>query len=77
MQERPSYGRVYLTFARNSLVRDMTFRANFIIDCVASLSWVSLQLAFYLLVFGFTPSIGAGLGEVPVHGLSGDHVPGQ
>ncbi len=29
---RPSYLRVFLTFARNSLVRDMTFRANFLID---------------------------------------------
>ena len=28
----PSYLRVFLTFARNSLVRDMTFRANFIIE---------------------------------------------
>jgi ABC-2 type transport system permease protein len=58
ISERPSYWRVFLTFARNSLVRDMTFRANFIIDCVASLSWVAIQLAFYLLIFEFAPSIG-------------------
>jgi len=57
-REHPSYRRVFLTFAHNSLVRDMTFRANFIIDCVASLSWVSIQLAFYLLIFRFAPSIG-------------------
>ncbi len=56
--DKPSYLRVFLTFARNSLVRDMTFRANFIIDCVASLSWVAIQLAFYLLIFEFAPSIG-------------------
>jgi len=53
-----AYLRVFLTFARNSLVRDMTFRANFIVDCVASLTWVAMQLAFYLLIFEFTPSIG-------------------
>ena len=29
MQQRPNYLAVFLTFARNSLVRDMTFRANF------------------------------------------------
>ena len=29
------YLRVFLTFARNSLVRDMTFRANFLIECVS------------------------------------------
>ena len=32
MSLRPAYFRVFLTFARNSLVRDMTFRANFLID---------------------------------------------
>jgi len=63
MHEHPSYLRVFLTFARNSLVRDMTFRANFIIDCVASLSWVAIQLAFYLLIFQFAETIGADWGK--------------
>jgi ABC-2 type transport system permease protein len=58
VREKPSYWRVFLMFAHNSLVRDMTFRANFIVDCVASLSWVAIQLAFYLLIFEFAPSIG-------------------
>ena len=40
---KPSYGRVFLTFARNSLIRDMTFRSNFLLDCVASLSWVAIR----------------------------------
>ena len=43
----PSYARVFLTFARNSLVRDMTFRSNFIIECVSSLSWMAMNLGFY------------------------------
>jgi len=51
MSERPSYGRIFLTFARNSLIRDMTFRANFVIECVSSLSWTLMNLGFYLLVF--------------------------
>ena len=32
-----NYLRVLLTFARNSLVRDMTFRANFLIDSESNL----------------------------------------
>lgn len=49
--EQPQYMRVFLTFARNSLIRDMTFRANFIIECIASLSWTMMNLGFYLLIF--------------------------
>src|SRR5690349_6951592 len=58
----PSYLRVFLTFARNSLVRDMTFRTNFIIECVTSLSWMATNLGYYLLIFQFTTSIGANSG---------------
>ncbi len=54
----PAYGRVFLTFARNSLVRDMTFRSNFIIECVSSLSWMAMNLGFYLLIFEYTTTIG-------------------
>jgi len=30
----------------------MTFRANFIIECISSLSWTMMNLGFYLLIFG-------------------------
>ncbi|NBW87583.1 MAG: ABC transporter permease, partial [Planctomycetia bacterium] len=40
----------------------MTFRANFILECVTSLGWMSMNLAFYLLIFQFTPEIGRGTG---------------
>jgi len=50
------------TFARACLVRDMTFRANFLLECLTSLGWMSMNLAFYLLVFTFTPEIGKGTG---------------
>ncbi|WP_347244350.1 ABC-2 family transporter protein [Thermogutta sp.] len=53
---------VFATFARNSLIRDMTFRANFIIEFVSSLSWVFMNLGFYILIFQYTPSLGAGTG---------------
>ncbi len=59
---RPNYFRVFAVFARNSLVRDMTFRSNFIIEAISSLSWMFMNLGFYLLVFEYTPSIGQGTG---------------
>jgi ABC-2 type transport system permease protein len=62
VSEHPSYWQVFLTFARNSLVRDMTFRANFIIDIISSLGWMAMNLTFYVLIFHYTPSIGRGTG---------------
>ncbi|MFM7034500.1 MAG: ABC transporter permease [Planctomycetia bacterium] len=56
------YLSIVATFARACLVRDMTFRANFLLECVTSLGWMSMNLAFYLLVFQFTPEIGKGTG---------------
>jgi ABC-2 type transport system permease protein len=58
----PAYHRVFATFARNSLVRDMTFRTNFIIESISSLSWMFMNLGFYLLIFQYTPMIGADTG---------------
>ena len=40
----------------------MTFRTNFIIESVSSLSWMGMNLGYYLLVFRFTKSIGANSG---------------
>lgn len=54
---QPSYLGVFLTFARNSLIRDMTFRANFIIEAISSVSWMIMNLGFYTLVYQFTPNI--------------------
>ena len=58
MRLRPAYFRVFLTFARNSLMREMTFRANFVLETISSLSWVLMNLGFYVLVFEYTPMIG-------------------
>jgi ABC-2 type transport system permease protein len=62
MNSTASYFRVFLTFARNSLVRDMTFRTNFLIECVTSVTWTLMNLGFYLLIFRYTDSI-AGWGK--------------
>jgi ABC-2 type transport system permease protein len=54
----PNYWKVFLTFARNSLVRDMTFRTNFIIQCVSSIGWTLMNVGFYLIIFQYTNTIG-------------------
>lgn len=59
---QPSYTKVFFTFARNSLIRDMTFRTNFILDCISSLGWTAMNVGFYLIIFQFTDSIGADSG---------------
>ena len=58
---RPSYVRVFLTFARNSLIRDMMFPANFLIESFSSIGWMLMNLGFYLLIFRYTDYIGAGV----------------
>ena len=59
---RPAYLGVFRTIVRNSLVRDMSFRSNFIIEAIASTSWVFMNVGFYLLIFQYTPEIGANTG---------------
>lgn len=54
----PPYLKVLATFARNSLIRHLMFRANFIVEAVTSLVWMSMNLGFYLLVFEYTGAIG-------------------
>lgn len=56
------YSRVFLTFARNSLVRDMTFRTNFIFECISSIGWTLMNVGFYLIIFQYTRSIGQDTG---------------
>ncbi|MCA9224697.1 MAG: ABC-2 family transporter protein, partial [Planctomycetales bacterium] len=57
MSEHPSYLGVFRTFLRNSLVREMTFRSNFIIQCISSVSWTLMNVGFYLLIFSVAPGI--------------------
>jgi len=58
----PNYLKVFGTFARNSLVRDMTFRTNFLLQCVSSLGWTSMNVGFYLILFQYADTIGEGSG---------------
>ncbi len=58
----PNYWQVFLIFARNSLVRDMMFRGNFLIEAVSSLSWALMNVGLYWIVFEHTTSIGRDTG---------------
>jgi ABC-2 type transport system permease protein len=48
---RPSYLAVFWMFARNSLIRDMTFRTNYIIEVIFGVSWALMNLGFYTLIY--------------------------
>lgn len=61
-EPRPAYLRVFWTFARNSLVRDMTFRSNFLLETISSISWVFMNLGLYVLIFRYTPMLGRDTG---------------
>ncbi|HEX4413901.1 MAG TPA: ABC transporter permease, partial [Lacipirellulaceae bacterium] len=63
MNPRPSYLRVFQTFVRNSLVRDMMFPTNFVIETISSFGWVMMNVGFYLLIFKYTSQIGPGTSE--------------
>lgn len=60
--DHPDYLRVFGIFVRNNLVRAMSFRANFLIECVSSVSWIVMNIGFYLLVFQHVPVLVQGTG---------------
>jgi ABC-2 type transport system permease protein len=62
MADRPSYIQVFLTFARNSLIRDMTFRTNFLLESISSLAWTLMNVGFYLIIFQYADRIGPDTG---------------
>lgn len=47
----PNYTRVLLTFLRNSAVREMSFRGNFLITIVTRAFWFVAQLTLFELIF--------------------------
>lgn len=56
IQRRPigvvGYLRVLMAFLRNSLVREMTFRANFIIQVITRAFWFFAQVTLFELIYG-------------------------
>ncbi len=54
---RPNYLRVWTTFLRNSLVREMTFRANFLITVVTRSLWFCTQILMFEIIYGHVDAI--------------------
>ena len=46
MMVRANYGRILLRFFKNSLIRELSFRAHFLINVVGELGWVVMMLIF-------------------------------
>ena len=59
----PNYRKVLFTFARNSLVRDMSFRMNFIMQCITSICWAMMNFGLFKIIYGHANTIGEGWGE--------------
>lgn len=47
----PRYGRILLSFLRNALVREMTFRGNFLMEAVTNAFWFSAQVIMFDLIY--------------------------
>lgn len=57
MSARPQYFRVWMTFFRNALVREMTFRSNFLITIVTRGFWFAAQLTLFEIIYRTVPVI--------------------
>ncbi len=51
------YLRVYAALWRNSVTRELTFKANFLLWIVVELLWFALQLTFIAVIYGHTQRI--------------------
>ncbi len=51
------YAAIYLAFWRNSLVREMGFKVNFILWIIVELLWFALQLVFMAVIYNHTSEI--------------------
>ena len=61
--ERTPYLRVWLTFARNALIREMTFRGNFVITVLTRALWFCSQVLLFKIIFSNVAQITEGWNE--------------
>ena len=50
-REQPNYRWVWLTFVRNALIREMTFRGNFLITVMTRALWFCSQILLFKIIF--------------------------
>src|SRR5271155_3811657 len=53
------YFSIYAALWKNSVVREMSFKGNFILWIFVELLWFGLQLSFVSVIYGQTSSIGS------------------
>ncbi|GJM25930.1 MAG: ABC transporter permease [Phycisphaerae bacterium] len=51
------YGRILFCFARNGLVRELSFRVNFLVTVISEILWLGMMLVFVQVIFRFTSQI--------------------
>ena len=54
---RAHYGRILARFWKNSLIREMTFRAHFLVNVAGELLWIVLLLIFINVIFDNTTNV--------------------
>lgn len=54
---RPAYGRIWWTFFRNSLLREMRFRANFLITLITRAFYFFAQIVLFEIIYRSVPQI--------------------
>lgn len=57
MSQRPHYVRVWQAFFRNSVVREMTFRGNFLIEVITRTFWFVAQIVLFEIIYSHVPDI--------------------
>lgn len=57
-----TYFKVFLTFLRNSLVRDLSFRTNFVLQAISSTAWTLMNWGLFKIIYQHTSEIGSGSG---------------
>ncbi len=62
LDSRPStlgrYWTIYVALWRNSIIREMSFKANFLLWIVVEMLWFGLQLSFISVIYSHTDHIG-------------------
>ena len=61
--EQPNYRWVWLTFVRNALIREMTFRGNFLITVMTRALWFCSQILLFKIIFHNVQHITPGWNE--------------
>jgi ABC-2 type transport system permease protein len=53
----PRYGRLFRAFIRNSLMRELSFRGNFLVEVITRAFWFGAQITLFNLIYGNVNSI--------------------